>query len=184
MKELLRVEEAIGRAAQEDEAKIAAELRMLEAEEAELDKQLLRLDDEERMNGAEIQRLLTTKASLENEESQFWRDVNNYERNLVGFQESLTSADALIGTLGAQYARLKSTNILSEVFHISTVEEIGTISGFRLGRLPTTEVKNDEVNAALGQCLYLLTVLAHRFSYKFERYDIVLCGAFSSISLR
>lgn len=40
------------------------------------------------------------------------------------------------------------------------------------------------MNAALGQSLYLLTVLAHRFSYKFERYDIVLCGAFSSISLR
>lgn len=54
MKELLRVEEAIGKAAQEDEAKIAAELRMLEAEEAELDKQLARLEDEERSNGAEI----------------------------------------------------------------------------------------------------------------------------------
>jgi hypothetical protein len=30
----------------------------------------------------------------------------------------------------------------------------------------------------------LISVLAHRFHYKFERYEIILCGAFSSIALR
>ncbi len=54
MKELLRVEEAIGGASQEDEAKIAAELRLLEAEEAELDKQLARLEEEDRANTNEL----------------------------------------------------------------------------------------------------------------------------------
>lgn len=73
---------------------------------------------------------------------------------------------------------------MNEVFQVSTVEEMGTISGFRLGRLPTTEVRWDEINAALGQSLYLMCVLAHRFNYKFERHDIILCGAYSRISLK
>ena len=53
-----------------------------------------------------------------------------------------------------------------------------------MGRLPTTEVKWEEINAAIGQSIYLLCVLAHRFNYKFEKYDICLGGAFSRISLK
>lgn len=67
---------------------------------------------------------------------------------------------------------------------MGTSEEVGTISGFRLGRLPTTDVKWDEINAALGQSLYLMCTLAHRFNHKIERYDIILCGAQSRIALK
>ena len=67
------------------------------------------------------------------------------------------------------------------MFYISTKDEFGTISGFRLGRLPTTEVKWEEINAAIGQSVYLLCVLAHRFEYKIENFDIALCGAHSRI---
>jgi beclin 1 len=74
--------------------------------------------------------------------------------------------------------------MINEIFQIGTSEELGTISGFRLGRLPTTDVKWEEINAAMGQAVYLLAVLAHRFNYKFERYDIALCGAYTKISLK
>ena len=70
------------------------------------------------------------------------------------------------------------------MFFISSADEFGTISGFRLGRLPTVDVKWDESNAAIGQSLYLLSVLAHRFNYKFEKFDISLCGAYSKINLK
>ncbi len=110
--------------------------------------------------------------------------MNNYEKNLVGFQSSLAQADYLIQNLDWQFKRLRNTNFINEVFYISTADEFGTISGFRLGRLPTTEVKWDEINAALGQSVYLLCVLAHRFSYKFEKHEIHLSGAYSRISLK
>jgi beclin 1 len=77
---------------------------------------------------------------------------------------------------------LRNTNFINEVFYISTLDEFGTISGFRMGRLPTTDVKWEEINAAIGQSLYLLCVLAHRFNYKIEKYDISLGGAYSRIS--
>jgi beclin 1 len=75
-----------------------------------------------------------------------------------------------------QYEFLKSTNILQQVFRISYQDEFGTISGFRLGKLPTVDVKWEEINMALGQAAYLLVVLAKRFNYKFEKHDIYLCG--------
>ena len=85
--------------------------------------------------------------------------------------------------MDSQYKRLRSTNVLNEVFQIGTTDEFGTISGFRLGKLPTIEVKWDEINAALGQSVYLMCVLAHRFNYKFEKHEIFLCGAYSRIAL-
>jgi beclin 1 len=58
------------------------------------------------------------------------------------------------------------------VFLISSADEFGTISGFRMGKLPTIDVKWNEINIAIGQSLYLLSVLSHRFNYRFEKYDI------------
>lgn len=96
----------------------------------------------------------------------------------------MAQVDNQILGLDSQYKRLRKTNFINEVFYISAVDEFGTISGFRMGRLPTIDVKWDEINAAIGQSLYLLCVLAHRFNYKFEKYDITLCGAYSRIQLK
>jgi len=50
-------------------------------------------------------------------------------------------------------------------------------SGFAIERISEEEALEtlkiwEEINAAIGQSLYLLCVLAHRFNYKFEKYDI------------
>lgn len=74
--------------------------------------------------------------------------------------------------MGNQYKRLARSNFINEIFYISSIDEFGTISGFRFGRLPTIDVKWEEINAAIGQSLYLLVVLAHRFEFKFEKFDI------------
>ena len=65
--------------------------------------------------------------------------------------------------LKQQYERLVQTTFINEVFEISSAGEFGTISGFRLGKHSTIDIKWDEVSAALGQIAYLLCVLAHRF---------------------
>ena len=45
-------------------------------------------------------------------------------------------------------------------------------------------MKWEEINTAIGQSLYLLCVLAHRFNFKFEKHDITLGGSFSKIGLK
>lgn len=71
------------------------------------------------------------------------------------------------------------------MFKISSQDQFGTISGFRLGRIDQlVETGWDEINTALGQAAYLMAVIAHRFGYKFEKYKINLCGAMSTIEPR
>ena len=46
--------------------------------------------------------------------------------------------------------KLQETTFINEVFAINSVDEIATISGFRLGRTQRVEVPQEEINAALG----------------------------------
>lgn len=59
---------------------------------------------------------------------------------------------------------LSSLNVLNMTFHIWEQGSFGTINGFRLGRLPHSQVEWNEINAAWGQIALLLTV-------KFYVYD-------------
>jgi chromosome segregation ATPase len=106
MRGLKKIEGKITKAREVDEAAVKAELRMLEREEAELDKELARLEQEEKAYEAELEKLRTQKTALEADEKGFWKDVNNYEKNLVVFQDSLASANSQIDSLRSQYTRL------------------------------------------------------------------------------
>lgn len=46
--------------------------------------------------------------------------------------------------------RLQESTFINEVFPINAVDEIATISGFRLGRTQRVDVPQEEINAALG----------------------------------
>lgn len=54
---------------------------------------------------------------------------------------------------------------MNEFLCISAVDEIATIGGLRLGKTQRMEVSWEEINAALGQVVYLLCLLAHRMGY-------------------
>jgi len=69
------------------------------------------------------------------------------------------------------------------VFPINAVDEIATICGFRLGRTQRVDVPAEEINAALGQVVYLLCVQAHHLGYVFDKFYLHAQGAFSKISL-
>lgn len=80
--------------------------------------------------------------------------------------------------------RLQETTFVNELFKISAVDEVATIGGLRLGRTQRIDIGWDEINAALGQVVYLLCVLAHRMGYSFEKHSLHVNGAFSKISLQ
>ena len=86
-----------------------------------------------------------------------------------------------LSMLKKMYERLEKTTFINEVFEISSAGEFGTISGFRLGKNQTIDIKWEEVNAAIGQISYLICVLAHRFKFTFDKYYIHLRGSFSAI---
>ena len=85
-------------------------------------------------------------------------------------------------SISKRLTKLQETTFINEVFNISSVDEIATISGFRLGRTQRVDVPQDEINAALGQVVYLLCVQAHHLGYVFDSHFLHACGAFSKIS--
>ncbi len=69
-----------------------------------------------------------------------------------------------------QLERLNRSNIYNDMFYIWHEGSFGTISGFRLGRLGTTPVEWEEINAAWGQAVLLLHTMAQ------VDYDCLLCN--------
>jgi len=68
------------------------------------------------------------------------------------------------------YIHLSGTSFINEVFNISVNDDIGVISGFRLGRITNKKDKGDnvtwkEINTALGQTAYLLVIIAHKLGF-------------------
>ena len=41
----------------------------------------------------------------------------------------------------------------------------------------------EEINAAMGQVVYLMVVLAHRLQYRFDKYYLHVDGSYSKISV-
>jgi len=90
---------------------------------------------------------------------------------------------------------LKKTNLYNDAFHIWHDGHFGTINGFRLGDLPSRQVRSlgvahspltdpawhlltatdrhfqvpwDEINAAWGQAVLLLYTIAKKLNFKFS----------------
>ena len=106
--------------------------------------------------------------------------------------------NAQLATLRAAYAadsatleRLEKTNVYNDAFCIGHDGVFGTINGLRLGRVPgvavsslvwiaipiltrISQVEWAEINAAWGQTLLLLYIIARKLDYTFEKYVFLL----------
>jgi len=81
------------------------------------------------------------------------------------------------------YDYLKKLNVLNDVFKIEIEGEFGTISGFRLGTLGSkgNDVDADEVNAACGQCVLLLSTISIKAEFDFIDIELKPMGSNSKI---
>lgn len=82
-----------------------------------------------------INNLDNVKGVIQAQEETIWQKVNDYERELSTQLEANKQVDGQIKNLTQLYKRLRQTNFINEVFHISSQDQFGTISGFRLGRI-------------------------------------------------
>lgn len=96
---------------------------------------------------------------------------------------STPSVECQLRYTQSQLDKLKKTTVFSATFNISVVKQIGTINGFRLGRLPDQPVEWWEINAAWGQAALLLSSLASKTELEFQKYKIVPYGNYSYIQV-
>ena len=153
--------------AQQRERKALEELEALEAEKARMEDEIAALD-------AEAER-------LDEEEESFWRERNAFTSELTAFQEERDSLQTQLTNDTKLLESLQRTNVYNDTFCIGHDGHFGTINGLRLGRLPDHPVDWPEINAAWGQALLLLTVVAERLDFRFKGFRLHPVGSTSKI---
>ncbi len=87
------------------------------------------------------------------------------------YQEEYDTVTNRLSVLKQQFDQLKTTNVFNDTFNIWYDGHFGTISNFRLGRLPSQPIDWNEINAAWGQANLLLYSIAKKLNYKFTKYE-------------
>lgn len=161
----------------EDELKVVrqqeetafAELELLEAEKAGLEQELANLEVEAR--------------ELDREEDAFWQERNAFSRVLSEYQDQRDSLNLRYDHDSQQLEKLSRTNVYNDTFNISHDKDgFGTINGLRLGRNSKRSVDWAEINAAWGQALLLLVVVAEKLDFNFKGHELHPMGSCSYIT--
>lgn len=118
---------------------------------------------------------------VEEEENNHWLEINEFEALCLDVSSEFTSLNIQLKNAQNQLDRLKKTNIYNDTFRITHDGPFGMINGQRLGRLPDHVVEWSEINAAVGQALFLLDNLSKKCNFKFKNYKLIPCGSFSKI---
>lgn len=153
--------------AQRREKQALDELEALEAEKAKMEDEIAALDAE--------------AEALDEEEERFWQERNAFTAELDAFCEERDSLQTQIVHDTKLLESLQRTNVYNDTFVIGHDGNFGTINGLRLGRLPDHPVEWAEINAAWGQVVLLLVVVADKLGCQLKDYKLVPVGSTSKI---
>lgn len=151
---------------------------------SKLDSQLDSLKSKSENLSEELKTLEKTLNDLKNDEHCYWAEANKIEMDLLLFEEDHSEITQRLKVTEDEIKYLSNINVMNELFYISTCNQFGTISGLRLGRLDSEVVLWDEINAAWGQCVFLLSTLFSLKglrSAKCELYPLGNCSRISEI---
>ena len=149
------------------EAEALKELEELEAEKATVEDEIAALDRE--------------AAELDEEEEAFWRERNAFDAQLSRFRDERDSLQNQFLNDSKLLESLQRTNVYNDAFCIGHDGYFGTINGLRLGRLPDHPVDWQEINAAWGQAVLLLDIVAEKLNFTFRGYKLLPIGSTSKI---
>lgn len=150
-------------------------------EEQRLLDELEALQKEEKETKQEIELQEREKDRLAKQQDIYWREYTRYRKDLMNSEDQSKYYECQLAYTQSQLEKLKKTNVYKAAFYISHSGHFGIINNFRLGRLPNAPVDWSEINAAWGQTALLLSSLARKINFKFERFEIVPFGNHSYI---
>ncbi|CAJ0760722.1 791_t:CDS:10, partial [Entrophospora sp. SA101] len=118
----------------------------------------------------ELEKLEAETSQLDELEENYWKEFNNFHIQLQSFQNDRDSINLKYDHDTKLLEKLHRTNVYNDTFCIGHDGYFGTINGFRLGRLPKIPVEWNEINAAWGQTALLLSIIAKRLKFTFQKY--------------
>lgn len=105
------------------------------------------------------------------EENNFFKDFVEYEHKLHSFQEQHRISLEKESYATEELKKLEKRNVYQDTFFISTSEPIGTINGFRFGRLAEEIVPWEEINAAWGEVTLLIYIIGRKLTdFEFKKF--------------
>lgn len=80
-----------------------------------------------------------------------------------------------------RYQKLMQYDSINDSFHIWYSGPFATINGFRLGTLPSCVIEWTEINAALGQAVLAIAIVAEKSNFEFKMYGLMPMGSFPKV---
>ena len=159
-------------AAPVDESSRAAEETVEEEEMKRKEQQLLAklavLQQERLALEYESQQLDDQTATLQQFETAYHGQYQSFLLQYQSMQKTQHLLSLQLQHTSQLLQQLQHTNVYDDVFHIGYDGHFGTISGFRLGRLPSQPVDWVETNAALGQVCLCVHTISRLVAYNFH----------------
>ncbi len=102
-----------------------------------------------------------------------------HEHSLVREQhQSLCKESLAVTTKLNKYMQI---NVVNDAFYVWYVGPFGTINNLRLGTLPVRAIDWTEINAALGQAVMAVAVVAAKAKIEFTKYLLFPMGSFPRV---
>lgn len=149
-----------GRAAGLEDRVFARELERAQRDAAAEEARLRRAEDALAAARARAAAANAAIQTLEGVETRYWHAYNAVMAGLAAAADHRDALQQRVDAAERDVAALRRTNALSAVFRIWSDGPFGTISGLRLGSTRERAVEWAEINAAWGQAVLLLDVLA------------------------
>lgn len=83
--------------------------------------------------------------------------------------------------ISLQMKKILQINVINDAFYIWYSGPFATINNFRLGNLPLKPIEWTEINAALGQAILAVTVIANKAGIIFKKYILIPMGSFPKV---
>lgn len=129
----------------------------------------------------EVQRLEQQRMQQDAEEEAQHAALNAAELERQAASEEGLRASQLVAHCEREIRRLERVDVLSDLFHVDIEGAVGSINGLRLGRFSAVHVEWTELNAALGQVVLLVVILARLHGVTFRAHVLVPHGSYSKV---
>lgn len=123
-------------------------------------------------------------------EARLLRDELERRVNLLATQcaasvEDLRAVKEDLTSTATQLHKFTEISVINDAFYIWFSGPFATINNFRLGNSPVgRQVEWMEINAALGQAMMVVSIIASRAGLRFRQYTLHPFGSFSKVSTK
>uniref|UniRef100_A0A1D1ZT54 Beclin-1-like protein n=1 Tax=Auxenochlorella protothecoides TaxID=3075 RepID=A0A1D1ZT54_AUXPR len=131
---------------------------------------------------AEVAALEAAAADLSAAETAYWHEFNAHQGALAAHVAERDAVAARLQAGSAALGTLRRANVLNDAFRIWFSGPFGTIGGLRLGRTPACPVPWEEVNAAWGAAVALLSILARLAGAQLSAARLLPMGSYPRVA--